>query len=296
MNFFRKLFKNRKIILGVLLLLFFLIPNFSNAQVQAGLTRAELQLLQQRHEYLFTPPNDNNYAVLTPGVPLDDYFIFKDQTAVLRTLRVIMATDDEFYNRLDVFNAEYKPNDTSEAGQEANREIATIAYRELSLIASRGLASRVNSGDSVPFGIAQTDYNRDLNHLEDLAGMENVNTDEGQRDLEKKRRNADASAIIPGAPDSMDITCDIWNFDLLSCAKRALVYLSSGVIIPFFGYILWGVSLLFNEAVFFSVTSFATTIGNLGSIQSTWAIVRDLANIFFIFIDKSRGLNRGNCL
>ena len=81
---------------------------------------------------------------------------------------------------------------------------------------------------------------------------------------------------------------DFCNFESLKgvtdCLGGAIMWFGINVLVQFFGTVLSASASIFDSAISFSVTTFASRIKDLPAIQDTWEIVRDLTNIFFIFI------------
>lgn len=76
--------------------------------------------------------------------------------------------------------------------------------------------------------------------------------------------------------------CSIWNLFSWNCIL-ALLSLIANVLLKLFGVLLWIASSIFDLSVYFSVVKFKDLI-QIGTVDTIWRVMRDLANLTFIFI------------
>ncbi len=154
----------------------------------------------------------------------------------------------------------------SQNGGEGAREVRQI-IKEIGVV-NEAIRAIENRGDTDPWGLSGTvDPNEEVSARQEAA-------------------RAAVTAAAAGA-ESLFEDCGINPFSTsnLSCWVRNFVRAIGELFKLIFGGILYLVGLLFDYSIKFSVTDFSSLVSGQNSlVDSAWQVLRDVANLFFIFI------------
>ncbi len=272
MNFLKKLFGNKKLLLSLIFVLisFFSVFRAAEAEVSGDFQRRVTEIDER-----FRAAIDETRSQVIQN-PTNDADKQRSITALDNGISKMLGIQGELARVIpgEVFTPLwFQALTLNPGGRDVNIEEANLLNNRM--VEYDAEINRFQRQRAALNGLSQEEIDEQYTSPDEDQGA--------VHDIASSDTKSVAVNVANITRDEIKCSFDL-NFDVISCAKAMIIYVSTGIIIPLFGSILVGAAFLFDKAIFFSVTSFADTIGGLGSMQSTWAIIRDLANIFFIFI------------
>lgn len=257
MNFLKKILTSKIILLGILIVWGFSVPHNSFAQdVDVPLTEEEIAAY-----------SDANWLQAQELSEREDYvnagYLLVTDAETVRTNPAATSDSLDLHNRrMQLLISEYDKNYPPGGG--IFQSSGTNAFSRNQLLGNQRRLQQIAN---------------DLYHRNTPGGT-NPPYNLGQID----QRIVQASNAVV-APDDLTKCDPFWHPSTIGyCIGEVISFVGNWVLIPLFGTILSSIALLFDYAISWSVTDFARTIGDLGSIKLAWVVLRDLANIFFIFL------------